>query len=100
MRKPNLKSKSIAPHPFNVFLYYIYSLFNDVRNRKKKKKTSVEKWKQISMENPICKVNNISNRKVLYFVLLCFGDHSNVTVRLEPNPKKKKEEKSLQTLTK
>ena len=52
------------------------------------------------MENPICKVNNISNRKVLYFVLLCFGDHSNVTVRLEPNPKKKKEEKSLQTLTK
>lgn len=47
------------------------------------------------MENPICKVNNISNSNVLYFVLLCLGDHSNVTVRLEPNPKKKNRRKEF-----
>ena len=50
------KKKHYIPSIEFFFNITFKQYFNDVRNRKK---TVVEKWKLISMENPICKINLI-----------------------------------------
>lgn len=84
-------------HPFNVFstTFYVFLMMSEMENNKTKQKNIAHKWKQIRMENLVCKLN-VSNSMVLCFSVTP-EDRSIMTSRLEPYPRKKRVFGPLQT---